>query len=195
MSTESLSMYRRGSTATIAGCCDLSEEAERLIRNDVTPKKYVESLSERNLLQDAVRFLASALGKREAVWWACSCARVVTDLKLHGAQAGAIAAAERWVVAGTEEDRRATMPAAEAAKIGNAAGLAAMAAFFSGGSLAPPDVKPLPPAEDLTAKMAANAVWIGAVSSEPEKTPEKIRRFLTMGIEIAEGRNLWPDAT
>jgi len=187
-------MYRKGSTGAIAGCCDLSEEAERLIRNEITPKAYVELLSERNLLQDAVRFLSAALGKREAVWWACFCARVVTDLKLHGVQADAIVAAERWVVAGTEENRRATMAAAEAAKIGNAASLAAMAAFFSEGSLAPPDVNPVPPAEDLTAKMAANAVWIGAVSSEPQKAPEKIRRFLTMGIEIAEGRNLWPIA-
>ena len=195
MSTEKRSLYREGSTGAIAGCCDLSEEAQRLLRDDVTPKAYVELLSERKLWQDAIRFLASSLTKREAVWWACSCARTVTDLKLQSSQADAIVAAEKWVTGGTDEDRRATMPAAEAAKIGNAAGLAAMAAFFSEGSLAPPDVKPVPPAEDLTAKMVVNAVWIGAVSSEPEKASDKTRRFLDMGMEIGAGRRLWPSAT
>jgi len=181
-----------GAAVPLASRCELGEDAKKLLREDLSSRRYVEVLADRKLFRDAVAFLSFALPKREAVWWACCCARVVAGPMLSGTQAGAVEAAEKWVVAPTEENRRATMPAAEAAKLATPSGCSAIAAFFSGGSLAPPDVKPVPPAGHLTAQMVIAAVSIAAVSAEPEKAPEKLRQFLTMGMEMAEGRNLWP---
>ena len=107
------------------------------------------------------------------------------------AAAGALKTAERWVVDPTEENRQAAMPAAEAAPFGTAAGCAALAAFFSGGSLGPPNVPAIPPAETLTGDAVAGAVMMAVVVKEPEKAPEKYRAFLSRGIEIANGKNLW----
>jgi hypothetical protein len=184
-----------GPAVPLANRSELGEDAKKLLREELSPRSYIQVLADRKLFHDAVTFLAFALPKSEAVWWACCCARLVGGSSLSGVQAAAVEAAEKWVIAPTEENRRAAMQAAEAAKLATAAGCAAIAAFFSGGSLAPPDVKPVPPPESLTARMVTGAVCSAAVSAEPEKAPEKFRQFLAMGMEIAEGRSLWAPAS
>jgi hypothetical protein len=94
----------------------------------------------------------------------------------------------------TEDNRRAAQPAAEAAGYGTAAGCASAAAFWSGGSLGPPNLPPVAPAEHLTAHGAASAVMLAAVAGEPEKAPEKSRTFLRLGLEVAAGAHPWPES-
>jgi hypothetical protein len=142
---------------------------------------------------DAIRLVAQNLPKRQAVWWACLCARKVAGASPADETLAALDAAETWVIDPSEENRRAALPAAEAVGYGTAAGCAAAAAFWSGGSLAPPNVPPVPPGEHLTAHGAASAVMLAAVAREPEKAPEKSREFLRLGVEIAEGAHPWPE--
>src|SRR5436309_3482884 len=115
----------------------LGEAGRAVLRPELAPRPFVERLAEAGLFDDAFRFLAHALPRREAVWWACQCFR-------HGVaglpapppapQLAAVQAAERWSAAPTEDHRRAAFAAAEAADFGNPAGCAALAAFLSGGS-------------------------------------------------------------
>jgi hypothetical protein len=93
----------------------------------------------------------------------------------------------------SEENRRAAHSAAEAAGYGTPAGCAAAAAFWSGGSLGPPNVPPIPPGEHLTAHGASCAVMLAAVATEPEKAPVKLRAALGLGLEIASGTYPWPE--
>ena len=58
--------------------------------------------------------------------------------------AAALEAARAWVIDPKDEKRRATFPAAEAAEMGTPAGCTAAAAYFSGGSLAPPNLPASP---------------------------------------------------
>jgi hypothetical protein len=51
----------------------------------------------------------------------------------------------------------------------------------------------VPPGEQLTATAVASAVILTAVQTEPEKADEKFKRFLTLGIEVAEGANRWKE--
>src|SRR6266446_6909082 len=97
-----------GAAEPIAKRCELREEAKRLLTEDLSPRRYVEVLADRKLFLDAVTFISFALPKREAVWWACNCARVVAASKLSGTQAAALEAAEKWVAAPTEVNRRPT---------------------------------------------------------------------------------------
>ena len=53
----------------------LGEEAKKLLRDGQTPAQFLDVLIEKQQFPDAVRFLAHALPKREAVWWAWFCAR------------------------------------------------------------------------------------------------------------------------
>jgi hypothetical protein len=93
-----------------------------------------------------------------------------------------------------DEKRRAAMPAAEAADLGTPAGCTAAAVYFSGGSLAPPNLPVVAPADHLTAHMVASALTLAAVIKEPEKAAEKHAAFLRTGLEVASGQNAWPAA-
>jgi hypothetical protein len=169
----------------------LGAEAKKLLRDGLTPAHFLDTLVEKQHFPDAVRFLAHALPKREAVWWACLCSRNVAGSNVPPKIAAALQAAEKWVGDPSEENRRAAMPAAEAAEFKTAAGCAAVAAFWSGGSLGPPNVPVIPPGEYLTAHGVAGAVMLAAVQTEPEKAPEKYCKFLAQGIEVAKGSQRW----
>ena len=45
--------------------------------------------------------------------------------------------------------------------------------------------------EFLTAHGVTGAVLLAAVQREPEKAPEKFKKFLAQGIEVANGTNKW----
>lgn len=173
--------------AELAGKLELSEAAREALRDGAAPADYLDALMSGGQLPDAVRLLALALPKREAIWWACRCARAAGPAP-SSAASGALAAAEAWVAEPTEDRRRAAFPAAEAAQFGTPAGCAALAVFLSGGSLAPPEITAVPPAEDLTGKTVAGAVLLASVLTEPERASEKYRVFLADGLAIAEGK-------
>ena len=85
------------------------------------------------------------------------------------------------------------MPAAEAAGLDTPAGCLAVAAFFSGGSIAPEGLPPVPPSEPMTGTAVAGAVKLAAVLKDPARAPEKFAAFLKLGSEVAEGKNRWPE--
>ncbi len=179
------------STAEVCRRCPLGEAAAPLVREAMAPREVVDLLAGRQLFVDAVRFLAFALPKREAVWWACLCARAAGPSA--PAALAALEAAERWAARPTDEHRRTCLAAAEAADFGTPAGCAAVAAFWSEGSLAPPGQPAVPPKDDLTPGAVANAVILAAVAREPQNAPETFARFLALGGAVAAGTSTWPD--
>ncbi len=158
-----------------------------------TPRAFLDALMGAAKYGDAARYLAFALPKREAVWWACRCARMAPNAPRPGAstpEALAIQAAEAWVNDPTEENRRECGKAGEAA-VGTPAGCASLAAFWSGGSLAPKGVPEVPPGPDLTARGVAAAVMVSGVIASPEKAPERYAAFRDIALAIAEGKDHW----
>ena len=174
----------------ICSVAELGDEARALLTEKQTPQEYLNLLMEKGNFQDAVRFLAHALPKREAVWWAWVCARRAVPEPAPKIKAS-LDATEKWIAQPNDDNRRAAMSAAETADVGTAAGCAGMAAFFSGGSLAPPDVPPVPPGPYLTARAVSGAVILAAVAVEPEKAPEKFRMFLAQGMDVVNRIKLW----
>ena len=178
-------------TVAIATVAELGEEAMALLRPDLHPLDFVARLMEKALFPDAVRFVAHALPKREAVWWGWVCARRAAGENPPPKIKAALDATERWVAQPNEDNRRSAMAAAQKAELGTAAGCAGLAAFFSGGSLAPPDAPAVPPGEFLAAKAVSGAVIFAAVAKEPEKAPEKFRSFVAQGVEVTTRLKLW----
>ena len=171
-----------------------SEEAPKLLQEKQSPQEYLEALTQQELLSDALRFLAYALPKREAVWWAALCVRRGSGESLTDEDASALEATEQWVKEPTEDNRRAAMKAAEAGEFGTAACWPAVGAFWSGGSMGPPDTPVVPPGDDLTGKAVSGAVMVGAVLIEPEKAAEKQREFIRQGLAVAAGERHWERA-
>ena len=116
------------------------------------------------------------------------CARMAAGANPPAPILAALHAAEAWV----SRPDRGEPPRGDARRGGRPgsrppAGCAAVSAFWSGGSLAPPNVPVVPPGETLTAHGVAGSVMLAAVASEPEKAPEKFRSFLERGIGRRRG--------
>lgn len=184
--------------ASICRDIELSEEALALLAPESTPAQFLEQLLAQEYFLDAVGFMARALPKREATWWACLCARATLGDDPKPPHILAVETAEQWVYKPSEENRRRAMAAAEATKFDHPACWAAVAAFWSGGSLAPENVPAIPPADNLNAKAVAGAVRLAAVLREPVKAAEKYRWFLQQAMDIAgggDGRKVTPPPT
>ncbi len=191
MSTAALARVSAKTAREVAQGVPLGGPARKLLRPELTPQQFLDLLVEQKEFVDAVRFLARALPKAEAVWWACQCVRQAGGPNLPPKEEAAVVAAEKWVKDPSDANRRAAMPAAQAAEFGTAASTAALAAYWSGGSLAPPDAPPVPPDDQLTAQGAAGAVLLAAIKPDPQKGLEKCRQFLTLGLDVARGANRW----
>jgi hypothetical protein len=178
-------------TAAICSVAELGPDAMALMRPEQKPPEFVALLVEKQLYPDAVRFLAHALPKREAVWWGWMSARRAAGENPPPKIKAALAATEKWIAQPSEENRRAAHAAAEQAEFGTAAGCAGLGAFFSGGSLAPPECPPVPPGDYLTAKAVSGAVNFAAMSGEPKQAPEKFRSFIAQGEDVARRIKLW----
>jgi hypothetical protein len=192
MSQSGLALIEAKTAKDVVSRAALGDEALALGQTDMAPHQFLDLLVEHGHHLDAIRFLAQAVVKRAAVWWALRCVTEVLGPDLPAAQVKALDAARAWVLDPSEENRRACWPAAEAAEVGSPAGCMAMAAFFSGGSISLPDLPVVPPGEELTGRMATAALMLAAVMKEPEKAAEKYAAFLRTGLEIADGKNLWP---
>jgi hypothetical protein len=182
---------RRG-TADLCAAADLGDEARALMGDaPPPPREFIGRLLGAKMHADAVRFLAHALPRRECVWWAWVCARKAAGAEPPLEIKNALDATERWIVQPSEDHRRQTLVFGEAADFGTSAGAAALAAFMSGGSLAPPHAPVVPPGEFMTAKAASGSVTLAAVADEPERTAAQFVEFVTLGLEVGDRTKLW----
>lgn len=171
--------------AAICAQFELGEDACALLEPDDSADYFLTTLIENRLFVDALRFTAYRFSKREAVWWGCLCAWEVCRPKPKQVVSTALQACALWVKDPSEENRRATQAAGDAA-LGTPAGSLALATFLSGGSMSEPNLPVVEPGPLLTAKLVAEAV-LHASRQVPE-TPACQRRFLGIASEIALGK-------
>jgi hypothetical protein len=180
-------------TVLAAAVCeqfDLDDEAKPLLEPQMTVRQFYELLGKRQLFADAERLLAHALPKREAVWWAAQCVKATFGDQLPPTDKAAFAVAEEWAAEPTESNRRRAEGAAERTKHETAAGWAAAAAFFSGGSIAPPDMPEVPPTETLAAQAVIVAISLSA-NADPKKSPARHAEFHALGARVADAQVRW----
>ncbi len=169
---------------------DLDDAAKKLLEPQHTVRQFFTLLVKQQLYADATRLLAHALPKGEAIWWGCRAIRSA-EPTLSSADKAALGVAERWVEEPTEPNRRSAQTAAEATGYETACGWAAGAAFWSGGSMGPPDLPEVPPKETLTAQAVVVAITLTA-AAEPAKTASRFAEFLSLGSRVADGQDRWP---
>jgi len=178
------------SVGEICEAAGLEAEVVALVTPERAPPAFVGALREGEKVIEAVGFLAHALPVREAIWWAWTCARDSAGDEPAAKIQTALDATGRWIHEPSDENRRAAYEAAQAADIMTPAGSAGAAAFFSGGSMGPPDQPPMPPGEHMAAKAIFGCVVLAA-GSEPEQMEPRLHGFLDRGLEVAERVGLW----
>src|SRR5712692_7695159 len=94
-------------TATeICGRYEITKDAGKLLGDSITPRQFVDLLVQAGQHLDVFDFLAHALPKREAIWWACLGVRHAQGTKLPPAESAALKSAVEWVLDPTESRRR-----------------------------------------------------------------------------------------
>jgi hypothetical protein len=158
----------------LSGCADSLEALARL--------------EQAGLLIEATRLIAHAMPAREAVWWACACSRHTAPSGANPAAETTVRdAAEEWVRRPTDEHRRAAMKQAETTGFGSPEAWAAVAAFWSGDSMAPPEAPKVPPQPHFTGLAVAGAVALAAARGPATRREARLQRFLAAAKDIASG--------
>lgn len=189
MTASNLIKIKQVNANVIVQGVELDEQASALLQTNPTSVDYLQQLLARRLYPDAVRFLAHALPKREATWWACLCARHGLTDKTPATDIKAIELAEAWVYKPVEENRQLTLPAAQATAFNTSASWVAMAAFWSGDNISPIPEAIVPADEKLFTKAVIGAVMLAATQGEASQVDELYQLFLQQGINIASGGN------
>jgi hypothetical protein len=161
----------------------LGEDAKEALQPEMTPDQFLQVLAENKWFGDAVQFLAHYLPKRQAVFWAMTCVKQSgATTTPHGD--AALKATEKWIAASNEENRQATLNAANDADTSTAAGATALAAYYSDGLPQTQDAKSNAKAYFMTAKLSGGAVLMAAVADR-EQVLARLESFVNKGIEIA----------
>jgi hypothetical protein len=166
---------------------EIEPDARALLEGIATVAEGLAILEERKQWIAAIRILGQALPPREAVWWACVCARAVPDPAATPGDLAALQAADGWVRRPSEENRRAAMDAAEASGMRSPEAWAAVGAFWSGGSVTPVGSPEVPPPPHLCGVATGSSVLLAAVRNEPGKAEERYARFVASARDIAQG--------
>jgi hypothetical protein len=157
----------------IGSCTDTADALARLI--------------EAGDAMSAARLGAFGLPRREAVWWASMCAAHTAPAGQPDSQIRARDAAEQWVRDQDDLSRRRAMDLAQAAGPDAPEYWVAVAAFWSGESLAPLGQPVVPPAPRLTGTAVAGAIGLAAVRGDPTRRNARLDRFLDSLRDIADG--------
>jgi hypothetical protein len=135
---------------------------------------------------EAAMFLSQALPRFEAIAWA---ARTVHDLAPAPAatpEAEAMKAALLWLQDPCEPRRRTAFEAAQRIDTTSPHQLCALAVFFSGGSMAPESLEPVPPPKAVAGKFAAAAVLAAAELSGTRSAA--LAGAFALGDALASGK-------
>jgi hypothetical protein len=159
----------------------LWREARALLQDDQRPIDFLRLLVERRLFVDAVRFAAHALWIRDAVWWACLCARGVERSPQENE---ALRTAVQWVLDPTDARRAAADEASKVVGLDSPAGCAAQAAATCLDTAHSP----------LSARLAGAAVLTAVVRSRLP-IEAAYQQFLLFALDVFDGTASWEKPT
>ena len=166
---------------------ELSDAARDCLAKDPSPADFLRALLKGGHDRDALHYLAHALPRRSAVRWACACVSSARSGTFSPAAEAALRAALRWAETPDAAACSAAALAAEQPGLQDdgAARFAALAAAWSGESLAPEDQPRVPPPVAIGAAAAAAAVLMAAANAGSAAHGRQ-RDFISQGILAAQ---------
>lgn len=186
------------SVAWLVERAHLEDDAAALAATSPDGGALVQALVADGKTPEAFRVMAVALPPREGVWWAWVSARHATQLAARGGEpapplTAALAAVEQWIANPDDNRRRAAWNAGQAAGLETAAGCAASAVFFTSGSVAPPDVTPVPPPAGIDRLLVGTAVALAA-AAHPQHFEALAGAYIAQGLEVVKQLGGWDTA-
>ena len=151
---------------------------------DQTPIDFLKALASDGKIAEAVTFCAYLLPRREAVWWACGCVRMLLG-DIAKDQAAGLLAAEAWVYQPDDEHRLAALDIGVKGDSKDALTWLALAAGWSGGFLKSSRNRQDPVPPYMTARAARIAVLFSASKKGGAERLEQLQTCIAEGIKLA----------
>ena len=174
----------------IAANVALSDEAESMLAGCEEVDAFVDALTEKGMLGDAVRTLAMTLPVRRAGWWAVLAAWEGVGTEPADPDDAALSAAVRWVRAPSEPSRRETADKLAALDRKSPCHFCVRAIRDAGASAGPEE--PLQPIHPVAAaKATASTVFTALTATRKKGRKTSLRQLLEVGLEIRDGKLPW----
>jgi hypothetical protein len=151
---------------------------------DQAPIEFLKDLVSAGRLEDAVMFCAHLLSRREAVWWACGCARALLA-DIPQSRAAGLLAAEAWVYEPDDKHRQAALEIGNNCDSNDPLTWLALGAGWSGGLLVSQLNVQVPAPAYMTARAARIAVVLSAAKLGKDR-PSRLQACIADGIKLAE---------
>lgn len=176
----SLALLPHVKAEKIASRMKLSKQASIFLKSNPTLHDFVANLFQARSFPDLIDVLGDALPHREAVWWACLCARHSEGAIEGTRQRNALRAAVAWVLDPTATMREKALAQEESRDSESACGQLALAAGQLPAALALDQPKQL---------SASHHVQIALRLAGTR--PEHQRTFAELGLGVASGEYTW----
>jgi hypothetical protein len=149
----------------------------------VAPHEWHATLVAGGKWAEAISFLAHALPRYECVVWAT---RALLEAGAIERSSPATVAVLRWIDGPSDQLRREVNDAVQGLRNGSAAKMLGQAVFYSGGSVAPPDMPHVQVPTQACARMITAALVVGLLKDGNRMEP--LQRALRLGEQIAAGQ-------
>lgn len=166
----------------------LDDGALALLEPGMRPEAFIQKLDQAEKWPEAIKVLARALPAREAVWWACVCARKMDSLT-DEADIKAIEVAEQWVYKPTEENRQEAFRVMQEGGSDSAGSFCASAAVLSAGNLPINKDQHIDLEDHIFPSVIDSVVLVAAAERSGPELFERLQLFLRSGEDIAQGGN------
>jgi hypothetical protein len=167
----------------------LEPESAKLLEPEIRPEAFIRALSDAGQLPDAIKVMTRALPVREAVWWACVCARQMAAVAEDEVELAAVAVAEAWVYEQSEKNREQAFELVKEKGSNGAGSLCAMAAAFSAGNVPLGQGQHLDVDPAVFHQLVDGVVMVSAAEKKGEEIKDRMRTYLLSGQDIACGGN------
>jgi len=167
---------------------DLDPQAQLMFDPAMRPDTFIGKLAQENLWSDAFKLAALTLPPREAVWWACMCARTAPSIVDKEAEIAALESAEKWVFEPNADNRKKAFELAQECDPCLAGGMCAFTATYHDSRLPLVDGTEAELEPSVFPAMVTGVIMMAAADTQkPRGMFERFERFLKSAEEIANG--------
>lgn len=147
------------------------------------PLPFLERLRRSGTPEDAISFLAYALGRREGVWWGAQSVRLLCRIEI-GQEDATLRAAEAWIRDPDDLLRREALRLGMTGNQRLASPWVALAAGWSGGNIGPSAQAIVKATPEMTPKAVRTAILVALATVTARDRSSRLQACIDLGLPL-----------